>query len=274
MTDPDRFDEALDRDWARYASHLARRITGLTGSDGFELLADTATGSATCVRVRPCPEARVALEVSGGEAVTRPISEADMLARHIVSLLRGRGRVPHPAFLQADPPFAVADLRERVSDALSHILGRPVPVDADGDFVVVLDSQVVFVVVDAEDDSIKLWAPLLHGIPEDGTSRAHASPGGPRTRALAELTELNRGWPHIKVVLVEDRLVATVDLLGDPFVPRHLSELLERLRGFIAVVDERFARRFDGMRYGSETDSDADLPGAGLTEGTVFDEPT
>ena len=85
---------------------------------------------------------------------------------------------------------------------------------------------------------------------------------------LAELTELNRTWPHIKVVLVEDRLVATVDLLGDPFVPRHLSELLQRLKGFLTVVDERFARRFDGVRYGSDREHDVELP-----EGSVLDEP-
>ncbi len=139
------------------------------------------------------------------------------------------------------------------------------PVDADGDFVVVLDSQVVFVVID-DDGSIRLWAPLLHAIPEDDTPGT-ASAGG-RTHALAELTELNRTWPHIKVVLVEDRLVATVDLLGDPFVPRHLSELLQRLKGFLTVVDERFARRFDGVRYGSDREHDVELP-----EGSVLDEP-
>ena len=264
MTDIDRFDETLDRDWARYASQLARRITDLTASDAFELLAETASGLAPYVRVRGCSEGRATIDVVGSEAVTRPVSEAGMLARHVVSVLRGRGGVPHPAFLQAQPPSAFGDLRERVSDALSHTLGRPVPVDADGDFVVVLDSQVVFVVVDDDDSGIRLWAPLLHAIPEDETSGA-----GPRTRALAALTELNRGWPHIKVVLVEDRLVATVDLLGDPFVPRHLSELLDRLKRFLAVVDDRFARRFDGVRYGSEPERESDLP----AEGSVLDEP-
>ncbi|WP_254072904.1 T3SS (YopN, CesT) and YbjN peptide-binding chaperone 1 [Rhodococcus rhodochrous] len=63
-------------------------------------------------------------------------------------------------------------------------------------------------------------------------------------------------------MLVEDRLVATVDLLGDPFVPRHLSELLQRLKGFLTVVDERFARRFDGVRYGSDREHDVELPRA------------
>ncbi|WP_371053614.1 T3SS (YopN, CesT) and YbjN peptide-binding chaperone 1 [Rhodococcus gordoniae] len=266
MTDTDRFDETLDRDWTRYASQLARRISELTGSDAFELRAETASGAAACVRVRAGSGGRATVEVTGSEPVTRPVSEADMLARHIVSVLRGRGEVPHPAFLQAHPPSALGDLRERVSDALAHALGRPVPVDADGDFVVILDSQVVFVMVD-DDGNIRLWAPLLHAIPEDDIPGA--APDGGRTHALTELTELNRTWSHIKVVLVEDRLVATVDLLGDPFVPRHLSELLERLKGFLTVVDERFARRFDGVRYGSDREREIDLP----TEDTVLDEP-
>ncbi|KLL97099.1 hypothetical protein NJ76_10465, partial [Rhodococcus sp. IITR03] len=51
MTDTDRFDEALDRDWARYATQLARRISELAGSDAFELHAETASGPAACVRV-------------------------------------------------------------------------------------------------------------------------------------------------------------------------------------------------------------------------------
>lgn len=265
MTDTDRFDEALDRDWSRYASQLARRISELAGPDAFELHAETASGPAACVRVLASAGGHATIEVTGSEPVTRPVSEADTLARHIVSVLRGRGKVPHPAFLQAHPPSALGDLRERVSDALAHALGRPVPVDADGDFVVVLDSHVVFVVID-DDGSIRLWAPLLHAIPEDETPGA--APTGGRTHALAELTELNRTWPHIKVVLVEDRLVATVDLLGDPFVPRHLSELLQRLKGFLTVVDERFERRFDGIRYGSDRDRDVEL-----AEGSVLDEP-
>ncbi|MEU5843528.1 hypothetical protein [Rhodococcus sp. NPDC047139] len=267
MTDTDRFDEVLDRDWARYASQLARRITVLTASDTFELFAETASGPTACVRVQARSDGRAMVDVVGSEIVTRPVSEADRLARHIVSMLRGHGKVPHPAFLHALPPSALGDLRERVSEALARTLGRPVPVDADGDFVVVLDSQVVFVIVDDDGSGIRLWAPLLHAIPEDDTPGV--SPGGRRTRALATLTELNRGWPHIKVVLVEDRLVATVDLLGDPFVPGHLSELLERLKRFLTVVDDRFARRFDGVRYGAESDREVDLS----AEDGVLDEP-
>jgi len=154
-----------------------------------------------------------------------------------------------------------------VKDTLSRRLGRPAPVDADGDFVLVLDSHAVFVVVDRPAHRVQLWAPLLHGIAE-------------RSGAADALVDLNRDWPHIKVVLVEDRLVATVDMLGDPFVPRHLNDLLEMLKVFLGTVDARFARRFDGMRYIGEVDSDLmdpDLMDPDVIdpdiEETVLDEP-
>src|SRR5690606_41128979 len=108
---------------------------------------------------------------------------------------------------------------------------------------------------------------VVHDFPGLGDARARA----PAAEALAEI---NRGWPHIKVVLFEDRLVATVDLLGDPFVPRHLTELMDRLRIFLGTVDAGFARRFDGVRYGFEPGFDARAGSGSDTEGTVFDEPT
>ncbi|UYP19848.1 hypothetical protein OED52_04625 [Rhodococcus sp. Z13] len=254
MTDTDGFDEMLDRDWTRYASRLVRHLTTLTAPGGFELLAETPTGPEPRIHVQRNAGDDVTVTVAGTGSVTRTTGEADDLARHIVSVLRTDASVPHPAFLQAVPPFPLGGLRERVSDTLARTLGRPAPVDADGDFVVVLDAQVIFVVVDADGPGVRLWAPLLHGIPETGESEDPEV----RVRVLEELTELNLEWPHIKVVLVEDRLVATVDMLGDPFVPRHLSEMLDRLRGFLGAVDDRFARRFDGVRYGCDSESEAD----------------
>lgn len=265
MTDTDRFDVTLDRDWDRFASQLEGRFMSLAEADTLELSTETAAGHTTCVRARTNPAGRITVEVVGADAVTRPLRDAAPLTRHVVSLLRMH--VPHPAFLRSHPPIAATGLRGDVSDTLTRKLGRPVPVDADGDFVVIIDSHVVFVVVDGDGRSIRLWAPLLHDIPEFDAAR-------PGVRAAEALAELNKGWPHIKVVLVEDRLVATVDLLGDPFVPRHLTELLDRLRVFLGTVDAGFARRFDGVRYGFEPGFDARAGSGSDTEGTVFDEPT
>lgn len=252
MTHIDRFDDVLDRDWDRFREHLAGRIVALAGSESIVMRADGPRGPSTCVQIRVQPDGCVTVDVAGADTVTRSLSHADELARHVVSVLREHRNIVHPVFLQTDGGLAFGGLRDRVADTLARHLDRPAPVDADGDFVVVLDSHAVFVIVDRTSPRIQLWAPLLHGIAE-------------RAVAAEELVDLNREWPHIKVVLVEDRLVATADVLGDPFVPRHLTELLEMLRVFLGTVDARFAQRFDGARYSGEIDID--------TEETLFDEP-
>jgi len=261
VTHTDRFDEKLDRDWKRFASQLEGRLTSLPAGESFALSGETAGGHTTCMRARTNRVGRITVEVAGADAVTRPVSDAARLAAHAVTLLRDQ--VPHPAFIRSHPPIAATGLRGDVSDALTRMLGRPVTIDADGDFVVIIDSHVVFVVVDSDGRSIRMWAPLLHDIPGLGDGR-------PAARAAEALAEINRGWPHIKVVLVEDRLVATVDLLGDPFVPRHLTDVMDRLRIFLGTVDAGFARRFDGVRYGY--DARAEPTGGG--DGTVFDDPS
>lgn len=257
MTEKDHFDEVLDRDWDRFGETLADRIIALAGSESIGISMDTAHGPATYVRIRPRLEGHVEVSVAGADTVTRSVAHADELARHVVSVLRAHRNVVHPIFLHIDDALAEGVLRDRVADTLSRRLGRPAPVDADGDFVLVLDSHAVFVVVDRPTHRVQLWAPLLHGIAE-------------RARAADALVDLNRDWPHIKVVLVEDRLVATVDMLGDPFVPRHLNDLLEMLKIFLGNVDARFARRFDGTRYSGEIDPDVIDPDI---EETLLDEP-
>lgn len=255
MTDTDRFDEAVEQAWDRFRKRLAARIVALWDGDNIEIAVDTATGPATCVRIVAAGQRRVRVAVSGAETVSRPVGHADELAHHVVTVLReGRG-VLHPTFLHDDDSIAYGALRDRVADTLAKLLGRPIPIDADGDFVVVVDSQVLFVVVDRNASKVQLWAPLLHEI----TGRAQAAD---------QLVDLNRHWPHIKIVLVEDRLVATADVVTEPFVPSHLAGLINTLRVFLGTVDERFARRFEGVRYNGETEPDLD------NEESLFDEPT
>ncbi|MEE2031577.1 T3SS (YopN, CesT) and YbjN peptide-binding chaperone 1 [Rhodococcus chondri] len=254
MTDNDRFDDAVEQAWGRFRTRLAGRIVALWGSDGIEIGVHTATGPAPCVRISTSDDNRVCVAVAGGETFIRPVGRAEELAHHVVTVLREGHGVPHPTFLHDDDTVAYGVLRDQVADTLARMMGRPVPTDADGDFVVVVESQVVFVVVDRTASKVQLWAPLLHEI----TGRANAAD---------QLVELNRHWPHIKIVLVEDRLVATADVVTEPFVPRHLIGLLNTLRVFLCTVDERFAQRFDGVRYSGDTESDVD------NEESLFDEP-
>lgn len=248
----DRFDRAVENAWSRFGARIAAQIVTLRAGEVLDIVADGPTGPTSCVNIAGSEHDTVRVQVTGQEPISASSTSADVVSRRIVTALRDTCGVPHPSFLAGvgDSPYGT--LTARVGQALTDQFRRPVPVDADGDFVVVVDSQVVFVVVDELVPRIQLWAPLLHGIAD------HA-------RVASEVLDANRAWPHIKFVLVEDRLVATVDILGDPFVPRHLTDLFAALRVLLGTVDAGFARRFRGVRYAQSEDT---------PEPTVFDEPT
>lgn len=257
MARTDRFDGILERGWNRFRTRLAGRIAALGRGEQIELAAETAGDHTTLVKIVALDARSIEVEMTGSAPRISPARQADEIAQRIVSALRENYSVLHPTFLRSDEPDAPRTLRSRVGEALCLQFGRPIPTDADGDYVVIVDSQAVFVVVDDSARTIQLWAPLLHGI----TGRAQAA---------EELLELNRAWPHIKLLLVEDRLVATIDVMGDPFVPRHLIDLFGALRALLGTVDTGFAQRFDGERYTGDTDAEPTL----FDEPTVFDEPS
>ncbi|MCK0089641.1 hypothetical protein MWU77_02465 [Rhodococcus sp. F64268] len=257
MARTDRFDGILERGWDRFRTRLAGRIAALGKGEQIDLAAETTGEHLTLVKIVALDARCIEVEMSGIGPSISPVRQADEIAHHVVAALREVYGVLHPTFLRSDEPDTPRALRSRVGEALRLQFGRPIPLDADGDFVVVVDSQAVFVVVDDSARTIQLWAPLLHGI----TGRA---------RAAEELLKLNRAWPHIKLLLVEDRLVATIDVMGDPFVPRHLADLFGALRVLLGTIDTGFAQRFDGERYTGDTDAEPTL----FDEPTVFDEPS
>jgi hypothetical protein len=257
MARTDRFDGILERGWDRFRTRLAARIATLGKGEQIELAAETAGEHVTLVKIVALDSRRVEIEMMGAGSNIISARRADEIAQRVVTALRRTYSVLHPTFLRRDEPDNPRTLRSRVAEALKLQFGRPIPVDADGDYVVIVDSQAVFVVVDDIARTIQLWAPLLHGI-------------SGRAQAAEELLELNRAWPHIKLLLVEDRLVATIDVMGDPFVPRHLIDLFGALRVLLGTVDTGFAQRFDGERYTGDTDAESTLS----DEPTVFDEPS
>lgn len=256
MAHTDRFDGILERGWNRFRTRLAARIATLGKGEQIELASEAAGEYVTLVKLVALDSRRIEVEMMGAGSTIIPARRADEIAQRVVSALRRTHGVLHPTFLRRDEPDDPRTLRSRVAQALKLQFGRPIPIDADGDYVVIVDSQAVFVVVDDIARTIQLWAPLLHGI----TGRAQAA---------EELLELNRVWPHIKFLLVEDRLVATIDVMGDPFVPRHLINLFGALRVLLGSVDTGFAQRFDGERYTGDIDAESALS----DEPTVFDEP-
>ncbi|MCL2536327.1 MAG: hypothetical protein FWE39_19370, partial [Nocardiaceae bacterium] len=119
---------------------------------------------------------------------------------------------------------------------VEHALGFPPELDEDGDVVLKLDDQPVFVISHPDRPLVRVWVPLLYAV-------------GGRTRAAENVCDLTKRWPGIRFTLDEDRLNASIDISGNPFVPRHLVDALDLVGTFAPTVDDHFATRFDGSRF-------------------------
>lgn len=193
---------------------------------------------------------------------------ADQCAAMTVTTLREVWSVPHPSFLrpeivgtlagadllgipdvgtddepgrpQVDDTHAIVpddpqELRDLIAGAVEQALGFTPRLDQDGDVIVTLDDQPVFVIAHPDQPLVRAWMPLLHSITG-------------RTRAAELICDLTRRWPAIRFTLDEDRLNASIDVSANPFVPRHLADALDQLSRFAASVDAAFAARFGGAR--------------------------
>ena len=81
--------------------------------------------------------------------------------------------------------------------------------------------------------TVDLFAPIVHTITG-------------RTRAAEVVADLNRRWPHLKFVLVEDRVAVALHLPSSPFVPTHLLSGLDRIAEFLETLDVEFATHLGG----------------------------
>ncbi|WFR71740.1 hypothetical protein P9209_23755 [Prescottella defluvii] len=192
---------------------------------------------------------------------------ADQIAAMTVTTLREIWNVPHPSFLtteiigtlegtdlvatdiaEADPePFDLDDsaavaprdpdeLRDLVARTVEQAMGFAPELDEDGDVVLKLDDQPVFVISHPDRPLVRVWMPLLYAV-------------AGRTRAAENVCDLTRRWPGIRFTLDDDRLNASIDVSGNPFVPRHLVDALDLFGKFVPTVDTAFATRFDGSRF-------------------------
>lgn len=204
-----------------------------------------------------------------------PRSYADRLAAMAVTALRDVWGVPHPTFLSADVPGghnqapdlglasptrdAVADmpravmpedtehLRALVDEALTPVFGHVPEKDADGDIPVRSGSALVFVRVLPDLPVVGLFAPLVRGITG-------------RTRAAEVLSDLNRTWTMVKFVLVDDGVLAVIQLPAVPFVAEHLRDMLGLLSQVADALDDELADRLEGRL----PFADVDPPGAAV----------
>ncbi|WP_430331791.1 T3SS (YopN, CesT) and YbjN peptide-binding chaperone 1 [Rhodococcus sp. ACT016] len=221
---------------------------------------------------------------------------ADQIAAMTVTTLRQIWNVPHPSFLRAemigtlegtdligadapdtDPapepiplddgaaivPHDPAELRDLVARTVEQALGFPPERDEDGDVILKLDDQPVFVIAHPDRPLVRVWVPLLYAV-------------AGRTRAAENICHLTGQWPGIRFSLDEDRLNASIDVSGNPFVPRHLVDALDRIGRFVPTIDNHFATRFDGSRFADSMapgEHDAPDPGAACVEEAASDLP-
>ncbi|RVW02709.1 hypothetical protein EGT50_08075 [Rhodococcus xishaensis] len=215
---------------------------------------------------------------------------ADQLAAMTVSTLREIWSVPHPSFIRAeiigtlegsdlaadtvesestpDPTHIDDDtavtprdpdqLRNLVACTVEKALGFQPEIDDDGDVVLKMDDQPVLVITHPDQPLVRVWVPLLHGVVG-------------RTRAAENACDLTKRWPGIRFTLDEDRLNASIDVSGNPFVPRHLVDALDQFSAFTPSVDARFAARFGGSRFADGLPRERDASSAPTDDGTEDD---
>lgn len=237
-------------------------------SEGMERLLDLGWLAPTCAPDEPADPGSVNYHLDA------PRREADRLAFTTVTALRDVFGVVHPAFLAAEDlldkesggetsatdaqvcspepaePIAVypkdpEHLRDLVDAAVTPVLEGAPRRDEDGDIPVVNGSAVVFVRVLDDTPTIRLFAQLVRDVTD-------------RERAVFELAVLNRDHKQVKFDLVDDGVLAHVQVPAWPFAPQHLRSLLAMMTQTADEVDADLAVRLGGRRFLDEYHEDGE----------------
>lgn len=270
---PDRavqgMDEALDEDWRRFTHQLADRLAAHRASSEFTLtpsfvpegstartmvLTTTSSGTVRCVAsgLQSPPSPWRGSTVEATYLLEDSIAWVDRFAATVVSAVRKIWNVPHPSFLSDGDakdaridlrmsagefvtPLVASDRSELVTavdrllhnsfDDVEEVLSR------DG-FCLTIGSFTVYVHV-ASVEEIRLHTCVVEKI-------------SGRTRAAEVVGDLNKHFSQFKLLLVDDRIHATITVDACPFVPQHVINGLHRLITFVSGVDDSFAANLGG----------------------------
>jgi hypothetical protein len=194
--------------------------------------------------------------------------EGDRLAAMAAAALRDVFGVPHPAFLDWPPaeerppgeactgdedrsaealavmPESHEHLRELVRAALTPSGGPALEYDDDGDIPLPLGSALLFVRVVEEAPVVEAFAFVVRGDLD-------------RERAAYEVAVLNRDTRMVKFVLLDDAVLATLQVAAAPFTPRNLRMLVLSMANTVDRIDDDLAARVGG-RLGTEPDPETD----------------
>ena len=192
----------------------------------------------------------------------------DFLASEVVTLLRDGFGVLHPSLLDVDgaiwdtsapgpetdgsygdlpalPPDARAlahrmsghdELVQVVLATLAPHVGHLPVQDADGDIPVRSEESMTYVRV-------------LHGRPLVELLCWPVVDIRDLDAARLEVEILNRDHALVNAVLDEDRIVVRANVLAQPFVPKHLEDLLEGFSGLMDRITPDLARRVKGRGW-------------------------
>jgi hypothetical protein len=200
--------------------------------------------------------------------------DADQLADRLVATLRDVFGVPHPTFLTVkgfgsagrlhseDLPFGLTvaaqepaskecttalpegpdELRDLVEATLATVVEHELAYDIDGDMPIYGDSAVIYVRVEEDSPSIRVFAPFL--------SDVRWTP-----RVGSTIADVNLRARYAKVIFHDGVLFATMQLYGAPFVPEHLCHAVEGIRALVTDVVEELQETLGGETFAASSDS-------------------
>jgi hypothetical protein len=200
--------------------------------------------------------------------------DADQLADLLVATLRDVFGVPHPTFLTVkgfgsagrldseDLPFGLTvaaqepaatecttalpegpdELRDLVEATLATVVEHELTYDIDGDIPIYGDSAVIYVRVEEDSPSIRVFAPFL--------SNVRWTP-----RVGSTIADVNLRARYAKVIFHDGVLFATMQLYGAPFVPEHLCHAVEGIRALVTDVVDELQETLGGETFVASSDS-------------------
>lgn len=206
--------------------------------------------------------------------VVGPTTSLDEMAQLVVDTLQTVFGIPHPSFLlparsedrihdqqstdepledphageellpidEAYHPADAADLEWAISHVIRNSQGVYVPRAEDGAFRVIMGSTGLQINVrDPQVISLLSFPVIEMRHPE---------------RAAEKLADLNDDSRYVRFYVDGEDLVAACDLPGDPFVPKHLIEVMIVMEKTISMVDAELASVTGGTRPFEDFDDD------------------
>jgi hypothetical protein len=193
----------------------------------------------------------------------RPVPCADA-ARMAVRALTEVFEIPHPGYLMykafdkkqrtilvptlglkrekpAPPPEkpredTVVELRKLVLKAIREASGNPkLQCAADGELALRFGSAAVYVRVLEAPPFVRMFSPVLEDVEADD-------------RLLGRLNELNRDTRFARFLVVEERVVVSVDVPATPFVAEHVAEACLQVGSLADEIGGTLQKEFGGRR--------------------------